>query len=90
MGAQLLIGNYYVHPSGDYISDPVFAFDYNQGYWFPLKIELLFGHKFCRISHDGILMIYPEIIKEFILFQRMFSKNIKDLKFLEIGEEVHD
>ncbi|HEX7628139.1 MAG TPA: hypothetical protein VF354_04365 [Candidatus Methanoperedens sp.] len=90
MGEHIRIGNYYIHPSGDYISDPVFAFEYHQGYWFPVRIELLFGHKFCRISHDGILMIYPEIIKVFILFQRMFAKNIEDQKFLEIGEEVDD
>ena len=90
MGEHFLVGHYYIHPSGDYISDPVFVFEDHQGYWFPVRIELLFGHKFCIFLDAGFRVIFPDIIKEFILFQRMFSKNIKDLKFLEIGEEVHD
>jgi hypothetical protein len=90
MGEQVLVGHYYIHPSGDYISDPVFSFEYNQGYWFPVRIELLFGHKFCSFLDGGFRVIYPDIIKEFILLQGMFARNIKDQKFLEIGEEVHD
>ena len=90
LGEQILVGHYYILPCGEYISDPVFVFDYNQGCWLPAKIELLFGEKVCRILHDGIPMIYPDVIKEFILFQIMFAKNIEDKKFLENGEEVND
>ena len=35
-GDQVLVGHYYHHPSGDLISDPVLAFDYNGGYWYPV------------------------------------------------------
>ena len=36
-GEQVLVGHYYHHPSGDLISDPVLAFDYNHGYWYPVR-----------------------------------------------------
>ncbi len=42
-GEQVLVGHYYHHPSGDLISDPVLAFDYNHGYWYPVRIELAIG-----------------------------------------------
>jgi hypothetical protein len=90
IGEQVLVGHYYIHPSGDYISDPVFAFEYNQGYWLPVRIELLFGHKFCSFLDGGFRVIYPDIINEFKLLQRMFGKNIRDQKFLEDGVIVDD
>ncbi len=42
-GRQVLVGHYYHHPSGDLISDPVLAFDYSNGYWYPVRIEQVFG-----------------------------------------------
>ena len=90
LGEQILIGNYYINPSGNYISDPVFAFDYNQGYWFPVRIELIFGHKFCMFSYGGFKVVYPDIITEFKLLQRMFARNIIEQKYLEDGVKVDD
>ena len=87
-GEQILVGHYYHHPSGDLISDPVLAFDYNQGYWFPVRIELALGDTICSFLDNGKRMVYPDRIKEFKSFQRMFAKNIRDQKWLENGEKV--
>jgi hypothetical protein len=46
-GKQVIIGHYYRHPSGDLISDPVLAFDYNKGNWFPVRIEQTLGDVTC-------------------------------------------
>ena len=45
-GEQVLVGHYYLQ-NGDLISDPVLAFDYNQGYWFPVRIEQFVGDTIC-------------------------------------------
>ena len=87
-GEQILVGHYYHHPSGDLISDPVLALDYNQGYWFPVRIEQVLGDTICSFVENGKRMIYPDRIKEFKSFQRMFAKNIKDQKWLDNGEKV--
>ncbi len=85
---QVLVGHYYHHPSGDLISDPVLAFDYNHGYWYPVRIELALGDTICSFVENGKRMIYPDRIKEFRSFQRMFARNIRDQKWLENGERV--
>ncbi len=54
-GEQVLVGHYYHHPSGDLISDPVLAFDYNGGYWFPVRIEQVFGDTVCSYIENGLL-----------------------------------
>jgi hypothetical protein len=87
-GEQILIGHYYHHPSGDLISDPVLALDYNHGYWFPVRIELIFGNTFCSFVENGKRMIYPGRIREFKSFQRMFARNIREQGWLENGEKV--
>ncbi len=87
-GEQVLVGHYYHHPSGDLISDPVLAFDYNHGYWYPVRIELALGDTICSFVENGKRMIYPARIKEFKSFQRMFARNIRDQKWLENGEMV--
>jgi hypothetical protein len=87
-GEQVLVGHYYHHPSGDLISDPVLAFDYCYGYWFPVRIELALGDTICSFIENGKRMIYPSRMKEFKSFQRMFARNIKDQKWLENGEKV--
>ncbi len=76
-GEQVLVGHYYHHPSGDLISDPVFAFDYNHGYWYPVRIEQTLGDTVCSFIENGKRMIYPARIKEFKSFQRMFARNIR-------------
>lgn len=84
-GAQVLVGHYYHHPSGDLISDPVLAFDYNGGYWYPVRIEQTLGDMVCSYVENGKRMIYPARIKEFKSFQRMFARNIKEQRWLERG-----
>lgn len=84
-GEQVLVGHYYHHPSGDLISDPVLAFDYNKGYWFPVRIEQMLGDYQCSFVKEGKRMIYPERIKEFRSFQNMFAINIREQGWLENG-----
>ncbi len=84
-GTQVLVGHYYKHPSGDLISDPVLAFDYNQGYWFPVRIEQMLGDTVSSYMENGKRMIYPARIKEFKSFQRMFARNIREQGWLEKG-----
>ena len=87
-GEQVLVGHYYHHPSGDLISDPVLAFDYNHGYWYPVRIEQTFGDTICSFIENGKRIIYPGRIKEFKSFQRMFARNIKEQGWLEKGVKV--
>jgi hypothetical protein len=87
-GEQVLVGHYYHHPSGDLISDPVLAFDYRDGYWFPVRIEQVFGDTVCSFVENGKRMIYPGRIREFKSFQRMFARNIREQGWLENGEKV--
>jgi hypothetical protein len=89
-GDQVLVGHYYHHPSGDLISDPVLAFDYNQGYWYPVRIELVLGDTVCSFVENGKRIIYPARIKEFKSFQRMFARNIKEQGWLARGVKEHD
>lgn len=89
-GEQVLVGHYYHHPSGDLISDPVLAFDYNHGRWFPVRIELALGDTICSYIDNGKRMIYPGRIPEFKSFQSMFARNIREQGWLENGEKVDD
>jgi hypothetical protein len=87
-GEQVLVGHYYHHPSGDLISDPVLAFDYNGGYWYPVRIEQVLGDTICSFVENGKRMIYPDRIKEFKSFQRMFARNIREQGWSESGARV--
>lgn len=87
-GMQVLVGHYYHHPSGDLISDPVLAFDYNDRYWFPVRIEQTLGDMTCSYVENGKRMIYPAKIKEFKSFQRMFARNIREQGWLDRGVKV--
>jgi hypothetical protein len=87
-GEQILVGHYYHHPSGDLISDPILAFDYNSGYWYPVRIEQVLGDTVCSFLEDGVRMKYPRRIKEFKSFQRMFARNISEQGWLENGVRV--
>ena len=89
-GDQVLVGHYYHHPSGDLISDPVLAFDYNHGYWYPVRIEQTLGDTVCSFVENGKRMIYPDRIREFKSFQRMFARNIREQGWLENGVKEHD
>ena len=85
---QILVGYYYHHPSGDLISDPILAFDFNQGYWYPVRIEQILGEMTCSCVENGKRMVYPDRIKEFLSFQKMFARNIKLHGWLEDGVKV--
>ncbi len=87
-GEQILVGHYYHHPSGDLISDPVLAFDYNGGYWFPVRIEQVIGDTICSYLEGGERWKYPRRIQEFKSFQRMFAKNIEEQGWLEDGMKI--
>ncbi len=87
-GEQVLVGHYYHHPSGDLISDPVLAFDYNHGYWYPVRIEQTLGDTVCSFVENGKRMIYPDRIREFKSFQRMFARNIREQGWLENGVRI--
>lgn len=87
-GEQILVGHYYHHPSGDLISDPVLAFDYNGGHWYPIRIEQVFGDTVCSFIENGRRMRIPDRIREFKSFQRMFANNIKEQGWLEDGLRV--
>jgi hypothetical protein len=89
-GEQILVGHYYHHPSGDLISDPVLALDYNNGYWYPVRIEQTLGDITCSYLENGKRMIYPDRIREFRSFQRMFARNIKEQGWLEDGVRIND
>ncbi len=87
-GEQVLVGHYYHHPSGDLISDPVLAFDYCNGYWYPVRIEQALGDTVCSFVENGKRMIYPARIREFKSFQRMFARNIREQGWLENGVRI--
>lgn len=51
-GNQVLVGHYY-EQAGDLISDPVLAFDYDNGYWYPVRIEQAVGILYARSGRMG-------------------------------------
>jgi len=83
-GDIVLVGHYR-EENGDLISDPVLALHDIDGYWSPVRIELWCGDTVCSFMQDGKRMIYPDRIKEFKTFQRMFARNIREQGFLEKG-----
>ncbi len=86
-GSIILVGHYHIQ-EGDIISDPVLALENINGFWHPVRIEQWCGDTICSFWEDGKLMIYPNRIKEFRSFQRMFAKNIKEQGWLENGVQV--
>jgi hypothetical protein len=58
------------------------------GIWSPVRIEQWCGDTVCSFYEDDKLMIYPERMKDFKSFQRMFAKNIKDQGWLESSMKV--
>ncbi len=89
-GNIILVGHYR-EEDGDLISDPVLAMENTSrecGYWYPVRIEQWCGDTICSFWKDDKQMIYPDKIKEFKSFQRMFAKNIKEQGWLENGVPV--
>ncbi len=52
--------------------------------------EQVVGDTVCSFMEDGRRMIYPERIRGFMSFQRIFGKNIKEQGWLEDGERVEN
>ncbi len=92
-GSIILVGHYR-EEGGDLISDPVLAMECTSrecGYWYPVRIEQWCGDTICSYWRDDKhQMIYPDRIKEFKSFQRMFAKNIREQQWLERGIKVED
>ncbi len=86
-GNTILVGHYR-EENGDLISDPVLAMEDENGYWYPLRIELWCGDTICSFWENDKRMIIPGNIKEFKSFQRMFARNIREQGWLENGAKV--
>ncbi len=84
-GDQIFIGHYH-EQNCDLVSDPVLVMDYNEGYWYPVRIEQVFGDTVCSYLENGKRMIYPARMKEFKAFQRMFAVNIKEQGWMNADE----
>jgi hypothetical protein len=87
-GDIILVGHYR-EENGDLISDPVLAME-GQEIWAPVRIELWCGDTICAFYQDGKRKIYPDKIKEFRFFQRMFARNIREQKWVENGVRVEN
>ena len=85
-GKVILVGHYR-DENGDLISDPVLAMENLNGCWYPVRIELWCGDTICAFYKDEKRMIYPERVKEFRSFQRMFARNIREQEWMENGIE---
>lgn len=75
-GDIILVGHY-CEENGDLISDPVLAMEGTE-IRSPVRIELWCRDTICAFYKDGKRMIYPERMKEFRAFQRMFAGNIRE------------
>jgi len=80
-GPEIFVGHYYKQ-NGDLISDPVLLMDHNDGFWYPVRIEQVFGDTTCSFKRDGVRHINKQKIREFTSFQAMFARNIKDQDWL--------
>ncbi len=87
-GDIILVGHYR-EENGDLISDPVLAME-GQEIWAPVRIDLWCGDTICAFYQDGKRMIYPNKIKEFRIFSRMFARNIREQGWMERGEKVEN
>jgi hypothetical protein len=56
--------------------------------WSPIRIELWCRDTICAFYKDDKRMIYPERIKEFRAFQRMFARNIREQGGWRMGGKV--
>lgn len=82
-GNQIFVGHYF-DQNGDRVSDPVLVMDYNEGFWYPERIEQVLGETTVSFLENGKRMIYPAKVKEFKSFQKMVAKNIKEQGWLNV------
>lgn len=85
-GDIILVGHYR-EENGDLISDPVLAME-GKEIWSPIRIELWCGNTICAFNKDDKRMIYPDRMKEFRAFQRMFARNIRGQRWLDRGVKL--
>lgn len=82
-GNDVFVGHYFTQ-NGDRVPDPVLVMDYNEGYWYPVRIEQILGETPVSFKENGKRMIYPARVKEFKSFQAMFAKNIREQGWLDV------
>lgn len=82
-GDDVFVGHYF-NQNGDRVPDPVFVMDYNEGYWFPVRIEQVLGETPVSYKENGTRMISSAGVKEFKSFQAMFARNIKAQGWLNV------
>ncbi|MCJ7817080.1 MAG: hypothetical protein MUP55_04450 [Candidatus Aenigmarchaeota archaeon] len=84
----IIVGHYFVQ-NGDLMGDPILAMEDINGCWSPLRIEqwsnYLIRDTICAFYKDGKLTIYPDRMKDFMNFQRLFSSRIKKQGWLKYG-----
>ncbi len=85
---NIILVGHYREENGDLISDPVLAMEDLNEIWSPVRIEQWCGDTVCSFYENDKLMIYPERMKEFRSFQRMFARNIREQGWLESGMKV--
>ncbi len=86
-GPQVFVGHYY-RQEGDMVPDPVLVMDYNDGIWFPERIEQVLGATTVSFMENGKRMIYPARVKEFKSFQAMLARNIKEQGWLDVKPQM--
>ena len=82
-GDDVFVGHYFTQ-NGDRVPDPVLVMDYNEGYWYPVRIEQVLGETPVSFKENGKRMVYPARVKEFKSFQAMFARNIKAQGWLNV------
>jgi hypothetical protein len=86
--STIMVGHYFVQ-NGDLMGDPILAMEDISGYWSPLYVEQWSNYKIretiCAFYKDEKLTIYPDRMKKFVNFQRMFSLRIKKQGWLKNG-----
>lgn len=87
--STIIVGHYFVQ-NDDLMSDPILAMEEINGYWSPLRIEQWCGDTICAFDKDGKLTIYPDRMKDFRSFQRMFAYRIKKQGWLKYGVKIGD
>lgn len=90
-GSTIIVGHHFVQ-NGDLMSDPILAMEDINGYWSPLRIEqwsnYVIRDTVCAFYKDGKLTIYPDSLKDFMSFQRLFASRIKKQGWLGVVKEI--
>lgn len=82
-GDDVFVGHYFTQ-NGDRVPDPVLVMDYNNGFWYPIRIEQILGDTPVSFMENGKRMIFPGSLKEFKSFQAMFARNIKEQGWINV------